>query len=102
MSSMEDYKAELAAYLEGFAVNVRRLRAQHDPPFTQTDLHNAANLHRTEIGRIENAEVEPRLATLAILADALDVPLDALITGLPVPKERKPPPQSAGAGRARR
>jgi transcriptional regulator with XRE-family HTH domain len=94
MSTMEEYKAELADYLGGFAANVRRLRAEHDPPFSQTDLHNATNLHRTEIGRIENAEVEPRLATLAILADALDVPLDALIEGVPVPKERKPPPQA--------
>lgn len=30
--------------------------------------------------------------TLAIIADTLDVTLDDLIKGLPVPKERKPPP----------
>jgi transcriptional regulator with XRE-family HTH domain len=102
MSTMDEYKAELAAYLDGLAANVRRLRAEHDPPFSQTDLHKATNLHRTEIGRIENAEVEPRLATLAILADALNVPLDALIEGLPVPKERKPPPLPRGGATAQK
>jgi len=97
MSTMEAYKAELAVYLEGLAANVRRLREEHDPPFSQTDLHNVSRLHRTEIGRIENAEVEPRLTTLAILAHSLDVPIDSLIEGLPVPKERKPPPQAKDA-----
>jgi transcriptional regulator with XRE-family HTH domain len=93
MSTPEEHKAELAAYLEGFASNVRRLREEHDPPWSQTQLHDATKLHRTEIGRIENAETEPRLGTLHILANALGVPLDALVQDLPVLVTRKPPPQ---------
>jgi len=92
MNTPEEYKAELDAYKEGFAANVRRLREEHKPPWSQTDLHNASNLHRTEIGRIENGETEPRLGTLHILADALSVPLDAFTEGLPVMVTRKPPP----------
>jgi hypothetical protein len=39
MSTWEAYKAELDAYLEGFAANVRRLRAAHEPPMSQADLY---------------------------------------------------------------
>jgi transcriptional regulator with XRE-family HTH domain len=99
MSTMEAYTAEKRAYLEAFAANVRRLREKHDPPFSQRDLYDAANLHRTELGRIEAGEVEPRLMVLHALADALEVPLGELIADLPVPKERKPPPKSKLSGR---
>jgi len=92
MSTMEAYTAEKTAYLEGFAANVRRLRKQHRPPLSQGELADAANLHRTEVGRIENGAVEPRLMVLHVLADTLGVSFDDLIAGLPVPKERKPPP----------
>jgi transcriptional regulator with XRE-family HTH domain len=51
-----------------------------------------ARLHRTEIGKIERAETEPRLLTLMILAHGLGVTLNDLVEGLPVPQERKPPP----------
>jgi len=97
MSTMEAYKAELAQYLRGFARNVRRLRAAKEPGFSQEKLSDATNLHRTEIGRIEQAGVEPRLTTLVILADGLGVKLDDLIAGLPVPVERKPSPQARHA-----
>jgi transcriptional regulator with XRE-family HTH domain len=92
MNTPEEHADELAAYREGFAANVRRLREQHDPPWSQTELYDAARLHRTEIGRIENGQTEPRLATLHVLADALGVGLDQLIEGLEVPVTRKPPP----------
>jgi hypothetical protein len=36
--------------------------------------------------------VQPQLTTLVIIADTLDVKLQDLVEGLPVPKERKPPP----------
>jgi transcriptional regulator with XRE-family HTH domain len=93
MSTMEAYTAEKTAYLAGLAANVRRLREEHDPPWSQTELYDAAKLHRTEVGRIEAGETEPRLMALHALADALGVTLDALIEGLPVPKERKPSPR---------
>ena len=59
----------------------------------QADLHELADLHRTQVGRMEGGDSEPRLMTLVIIADALGVKLDDLIAGLPVPKERRPPPE---------
>jgi transcriptional regulator with XRE-family HTH domain len=98
MSGIESYKAELGKYLEGFARNVRGLREQKGPGFSQERLSDATRLHRTEIGRIEQASIEPRLTTLVILADALEVKLDDLVAGLPVPVERKPSPQARYRG----
>jgi transcriptional regulator with XRE-family HTH domain len=93
MSTVEDFQRERETYLQGFAANVRRLRAEHaGGSLSQSDLYNKADLHRTEVGRIEQAETEPRLMTLVILADALGASLDDLVKGLPVPKERRPPP----------
>jgi transcriptional regulator with XRE-family HTH domain len=102
MSGIESYKAELGKFLEGFARNVRRLREQKEPGFSQERLSDATRLHRTEIGRIEQASIEPRLTTLVILADALDVKIDDLVSGLPVPVERKPSPQARYGGVNRR
>lgn len=94
MSTMEDYKAELAKFLEGFGENVRRLRIAKNPPYSQERLSYVTGLHRTEIGKIEQGVVEPRLATLVILAHGLGVSIDELITGLPVPVERRPSPNA--------
>jgi transcriptional regulator with XRE-family HTH domain len=91
VSKMEEWEAERKAYLTGFAANVKRLREEKG--FTQADLDRAANLHRTEIGRVESAKVEPRMMTLHILAKGLGVTIDELIAGLPVPVHRKPSPQ---------
>jgi transcriptional regulator with XRE-family HTH domain len=91
-STMTEYKAELNAYLKGFAANIRRLREERG--LSQTDLYNRADLHRTTVGRVESAKVQPPLTTLVIIADALEVTMDDLIAGLPVPKERKPPPKA--------
>lgn len=94
MSGIEPYKAELKEFLKGFARNVRRAREEKDPDLSQERLSDATRLHRTEIGRIEQASIEPRLTTLVILADALEVKIDDLVAGLPVPVERKPSPQA--------
>ncbi len=91
MSTKADWEAERRAYLAGFAANVRRIREEKG--LSQTALDGAANLHRTEVGRIEGGNIEPRLMTLAILAKGLGVTIDDLIAGLPTPKHRKPPPQ---------
>jgi ribosome-binding protein aMBF1 (putative translation factor) len=53
-STKDEYQAERTAYPEGLAANVRRLREERG--WSQTDLHDKADLHRTEIGRIEGAE----------------------------------------------
>ena len=92
MSTTADYKAELASYLNGFGSNVRRARLARNT--SQELLSHITGLHRTEIGRIEQGVVEPRLTTLVILADALGVALDELVAGLSVPRERRPSPQA--------
>jgi transcriptional regulator with XRE-family HTH domain len=94
MSTMEDYKAELARFLEGFGANVRRVRTAKRPRVSQERLCHITQLHRTEIGKIEQGLVEPRLTTLYILADGLGVTVDELLTGLWVPTERRPSPRS--------
>jgi transcriptional regulator with XRE-family HTH domain len=90
MSSAEAYKGELLRFLEGFGANVRRVRTAKRPPCSQERLSYATRLHRTEIGRIEQGAVEPRLTTLVIVADGLGVGVDELLAGLWVPLERKP------------
>lgn len=90
MSTVEAYKAELADLLRTFGAHVRRLREAIDPPCSQERLSYATGLHRTEIGRLEQGAVEPRLTTLLILAEGLNVPVDELLRGLSAPVERKP------------
>jgi transcriptional regulator with XRE-family HTH domain len=94
MSTTEAYKAELARFLAGFGANVRRLRLAKTPRCSQERLSDATGLHRTEIGKIEQGIVEPRLTTLLILADGLGVSLDDLVAGLWVPVERRPSPHT--------
>jgi transcriptional regulator with XRE-family HTH domain len=94
MSTMDEYKAELARFLEGFGANVRRVRTANRPYVSQERLCHATRLHRTEIGKIEQGLVEPRLTTLLILADGLGVTIDELLTGLWVPTERRPSPRA--------
>ena len=94
MSTMDAYKAELAAYLRHFGTNVRRLRTAQPHRVSQEELADRANLHRTEIGRLELGEVEPRLTTLVILAEALEARVDDLLDGLWLPVERRPAPKS--------
>ena len=91
---METYKEELARFLEGFGANVRRVRMAKRPPCSQERLSHTTGLHRTEIGKIEQGAVEPRLTTLMILADGLSVSIDELLTGLWVPTERRPSPSA--------
>ncbi|HEV7163534.1 MAG TPA: helix-turn-helix transcriptional regulator [Solirubrobacteraceae bacterium] len=92
MSTADAYKAELARYLKGFGANVRRVRLTRKA--SQEVLAHYTGLHRTEIGKVEQGVVEPRLTTLVILADALGVTLDELVAGLWVPVERKPSPHA--------
>jgi transcriptional regulator with XRE-family HTH domain len=92
MSVDEAYEAELDELLAGFAKNVRRLRDAKN--YSQEDLCREAKLHRTTIGNYEQARSEPYLRSLLILADALGCTLNDLVEGLPVPKERRPPPKA--------
>jgi transcriptional regulator with XRE-family HTH domain len=90
MSTMEEYKAELARFLDAFGTNVRQARIAKSPHVSQERLSHATRLHRTEIGKIEQGAVEPRLTTLVILASGLDVSVNDLLDGLWVPNQRKP------------
>jgi transcriptional regulator with XRE-family HTH domain len=92
MSTTEAYKQELEAFLTSFGDNVRRARLAMDPPCSQERLSHVTRLHRTEIGKIEQGEVEPRLSTLVILAAGLGVSVEQLVSGLCVPIERRPSP----------
>lgn len=94
MSTMQAYKEELERFLAGFGENVRRVRVAKGPPYSQERLADLTRLHRTEIGKIEQGIVEPRLTTLYILADGLGVTIDELLAGLWVPVERKPSPHA--------
>jgi transcriptional regulator with XRE-family HTH domain len=85
---MDAYEAERKRLLTAFAAKLRALREADFP--TQEDLAQAANLHRTHIGYLEQARREPSLSTLLILSETLEVSVDQLIEGLPVPKKRRP------------
>lgn len=98
MNYLDAYKEELAVLLRRFGANVRRVRVSKEPSCSQEQLSYATRLHRTEIGRIEQGAVEPRLTTLMILADGLDVSVDELLSGLEAPQQRKP---ASGGGRPR-
>lgn len=86
------YEAERDPLLKVFGNTIRALHEERG--YTQESFARAANLHPTYIGCLERGEREPRLSIMLILADTLKVPLDRLAQGLPVPKERKPPPLS--------
>ena len=87
MAERDAYTAERARVLRTFGVQLRGLRERRN--FAQEGLAEVANLHRNEIGVLERGQCEPHLMTLLILADALEVPLRALLDGVPVPQERR-------------
>jgi transcriptional regulator with XRE-family HTH domain len=84
---------------EVFAANLRRLRERQH--LSQEALAERSGLHRTEISLLERAEREPRLSTIALLADALGVKVQKLLAGVdgaPIPPRQQKP----GAGPPRR
>jgi transcriptional regulator with XRE-family HTH domain len=66
--------------LECFAANLRR--ARREKGLTQEALGFLAGLHRTEISLLERSGREPRLRTLLKLADALEIDLETLRSGI--------------------
>ncbi|HEV2975594.1 MAG TPA: helix-turn-helix transcriptional regulator [Solirubrobacteraceae bacterium] len=63
--------------LDAFAANVRRLR--HDQGLTQERLAELADLHLTDIARIETRRRDPGLKIVAKIAHGLGVPAAALM-----------------------
>jgi transcriptional regulator with XRE-family HTH domain len=82
------YEAERERLLRAFG---ERLKALREPKFaTQQGLADAAGLHRTHIGFLEQGRREPSLSTLLILSETLDATVQRLVEGLEVPRERRP------------
>lgn len=83
-----EFNTERLEILESFAGKVRELREKAG--LSQEAFADHARVHRTSVGYFEQARREPNLSTLLILADALKVSLDELVTGVPVPQQRRP------------
>lgn len=66
--------------LEAFARNLRR--AREDAGLTQERLAELADLHMTDVGRIERAERDPGVRTVAKLAKGLGVRPGQLLEGV--------------------
>ena len=63
--------------LASFAQNLRRLRKQAD--LSQEDLGARAGIQMADISRYEGGHRDPRISTVARLADALGVPVADLL-----------------------
>jgi transcriptional regulator with XRE-family HTH domain len=63
-----------------FGRNLKRARNRRG--WTQEDLGHAADLHSTEIGRLERGDREPRLSTIVKLARALKTTAADLVDGV--------------------
>lgn len=94
MSTREAYETELAALLQELAANVRRLREEKLPDFSQEEVASKAALHRTQWGMLEQGKRDPRFSTMLVIAKTLGVTLDDLAAGITAPKERKPAPST--------
>ncbi len=66
--------------VERFASNLRRERLARG--MTQEGLADAAELHRTHISLLEQAKRDPKLTTIAKLADGLDTTPGQLLRGV--------------------
>lgn len=82
------YEEEREQILRAFGKNVRRLREKAG--LSQEEFSERSRMHRTSIGYVEQARREPNLSTLMILATTLEVTIDELLEGIPVPEERRP------------
>jgi transcriptional regulator with XRE-family HTH domain len=65
---------------ERFAGNL--LRCRRRAGMSQEELAAYASVHRTEIGKLENAERLPRIDTLVKLAHTLAVSFEDLLAGI--------------------
>src|SRR5579885_993854 len=95
MSDVDSYNEERARLLARFGKNLRLIR--HSKGYSQEQLAYRTRLHRTAIARIERGTAEPRLTTLVLLAEGLDVTVGQLLQDLEVPAERRPSPTGSGS-----
>ncbi|MGA2165276.1 MAG: helix-turn-helix transcriptional regulator [Solirubrobacteraceae bacterium] len=66
--------------LDAFAANVRRLR--HERGLTQERLAELADLHMTDIARVETRRRDPGVKVVAKIAHGLGVPASELLAGV--------------------
>ena len=66
-----------------FGGRLRCLRLKRE--WTLAELATRAGMSRTQVGRLERGESDPRLSAIQKLATALGVDAATLIQGLPVP-----------------
>lgn len=83
------YKAERTRLLLAFGEKLRAERERRN--LSQEALAEVANVHRTQIGALEQGLRDPHLTMLLILADGLGISPGTLVEGLFVPVERKAP-----------
>jgi transcriptional regulator with XRE-family HTH domain len=82
--------------LEIFAANVRRLRNERG--LTQERLAELADLHLTDIARIETVKRDPGVKTIAKIAHGLAVPASELLEGVGrQPSDQAHPPSARNA-----
>ncbi len=62
--------------LKTFGEHVRKLRVERN--LSQYELADTANISRSQIKGIEKGEINPSLCTIAVLADALGMPISEL------------------------
>jgi transcriptional regulator with XRE-family HTH domain len=74
--------------LDAFADNMRRIR--HERGLTQERLAELADLHLTDIARIETRRRDPGVRVLAKIAHGLGVPAGELLQGVEY-RTQKPP-----------
>ena len=80
------YAQERQLMLDQFGVALKHVREKRD--ISQEELGARCGLHRTEISLLERGLRAPRLCTLLVLATELDIPVEALLAQVPVPKTR--------------
>jgi transcriptional regulator with XRE-family HTH domain len=71
--------------LDAFARNLRRERMSRG--LTQERLAELAELHMTDVGRIERGERDPGVRIVAKLAAGLDIPAAQLFDGVPADRQ---------------
>lgn len=91
----DDMPAEAAVDL-GAVIGWRVRTRAREIGLSSSELAKRVGLSRAMISKIENAQVSPSLATIARLADALEVPVTSLFQGLD--EERDALYTKAGAG----
>jgi DNA-binding XRE family transcriptional regulator len=78
-------EAQAMQTVQRFAANLRGARLAKG--LTQEALADAAELHRTHISLLEKAKRDPKLTTIAKLADGLDTTPGELLRGVSDPHE---------------